>query len=75
MIGERSLQVNIRLTTDEYEKVSGYAVASGLRAANWIRREIFALKVSSDEEIANRNSDVPITEGDRGQYKPGNAYA
>ncbi len=39
---KRVVQVNIRLTRDEFEKVSGYAYASDLTAANWIRRKVFS---------------------------------
>ena len=34
---KRIVQVNIRLTEDEYKKASQYAEASHLSPANWIR--------------------------------------
>jgi hypothetical protein len=39
---KRVVQVNIRLTRGEFEKVSGYACASDLTAANWIRKKVFS---------------------------------
>jgi hypothetical protein len=39
---KRVVQVNIRLTRDEFEKVSSYACASDLTAANWIRKKAFS---------------------------------
>ena len=47
---KRVVQVNIRLTTDEYKKVSGYAAASGLSPANWIRKKIFTGKFPAVKE-------------------------
>lgn len=49
---KRLVQVNIRLTTDENNKVKQFASASGLNPANWIRIKIFtgkfpAVKMSS----------------------------
>lgn len=41
---KRVVQVNIRLTAEENNKVSGYATTSGLSPANWIRYKIFAGK-------------------------------
>lgn len=41
---KRVVQVNIRLTTEESNKVNGYAMASGLSPANWIRCKVFAGK-------------------------------
>src|SRR5688572_1587203 len=38
---KRLVQVNIRLTEDEYKKVSQYAEASHLTPANWIRYKVF----------------------------------
>ena len=38
---KRIVQVNIRLTEEESNKVNQYASASGLSAANWIRGKIF----------------------------------
>lgn len=38
---KRVVQVNIRLTEDEYKKVSQYAEASHLSPANWIRHKVF----------------------------------
>lgn len=51
-IDKRQVQVNIRLTTDENNKVNEFASASGLSPANWIRMKIFtgkfpAVKMSS----------------------------
>ena len=40
----RVVQVNIRLTEEEYNKVNGYARASGLSPANWIRYKVFTGK-------------------------------
>jgi len=41
---KRQVQVNIRLTTDENNKVNEFASASGLSPANWIRAKIFTGK-------------------------------
>lgn len=41
---KRQVQVNIRLTTDENNKVNQLASASGLSPANWIRAKIFTGK-------------------------------
>ena len=41
---KRLVQVNIRLTTEENNKVSGYATSSGLSPANWIRYKVFTGK-------------------------------
>ena len=41
---KRVVQVNIRLTTDEDTKINGYATASGLSPANWIRQKAFTGK-------------------------------
>jgi hypothetical protein len=38
---KRQIQVNIRLTTDENDKVNEFASACGLSPANWIRAKIF----------------------------------
>jgi len=38
---KRVIQVNIRLTNDEYSKACNYAEASGLSPANWIRQKVF----------------------------------
>lgn len=38
---KRVIQVNIRLTLPEHEKVLFYSQASGHSPANWIRRKIF----------------------------------
>lgn len=38
---KRVVQVNIRLTLGEEEKVCLYAAASGLSPANWIRQKVF----------------------------------
>ena len=38
---KRIVQVNIRLTEDEYKKASQYAEASHLSPANWIRYKVF----------------------------------
>jgi hypothetical protein len=40
-IEKRVIQVNIRLTKNEAEKVEQYAKASGLSPANWIRAKVF----------------------------------
>ena len=40
-IEKRVVQVNIRLTKSEAEKVDEYAKASGLSPANWIRVKVF----------------------------------
>lgn len=47
---KRVVQVNIRLTADEYNKVSSYATASGLSPANWIRKKIFTGKFPAMKE-------------------------
>jgi hypothetical protein len=44
---KRVVQVNIRLTTDENNKVNEYATASGLSPANWIRYKVFTGKIPS----------------------------
>src|SRR5688572_23965654 len=41
---KRQVQVNIRLTSEEAEKVYHYAKASGLSPANWIRKKILTGK-------------------------------
>lgn len=41
---KRQVQVNIRLTIEEAEKVTHYAKASGITPANWIRKKIFTGK-------------------------------
>jgi hypothetical protein len=41
---KRIVQVNIRLTLDESNKVNHYASASGMSPANWIRKKIFSGK-------------------------------
>ncbi len=41
---KRVVQVNIRLTTEENNKVNGYATASGLSPARWIRQKAFTGK-------------------------------
>lgn len=41
---KRQVQVNIRLTTDENNKVNEFASACGLSPANWIRVKIFTGK-------------------------------
>lgn len=38
------MQVNIRLTAEESNKINEYATASGLSPANWIRHKIFTGK-------------------------------
>jgi mobilization protein NikA len=40
-IEKRTIQVNIRLTKDEAEKVKEFATGSGLSSANWIREKVF----------------------------------
>lgn len=44
---KRLVQVNIRLTADENNKVNEFASASGLSPANWIRAKIFTGKSPS----------------------------
>jgi hypothetical protein len=41
---KRVMQVNIRLTTEECNKVNGYATASGISPASWIRQKVFTGK-------------------------------
>ena len=41
---KRVVQVNIRLTTEESNKVNGYATASGISPANWMRQKAFTGK-------------------------------
>lgn len=41
---KRIVQVNIRLTIDEQNKVNHYASASGMSPANWIRKKVFSGK-------------------------------
>ena len=41
---KRIVQVNIRLTEEEYKKVTQYSQASGLSPANWMRRKVFTGK-------------------------------
>nr|WP_302180118.1 plasmid mobilization relaxosome protein MobC [Chryseosolibacter indicus] len=41
---KRKVQVNIRLTDDEYQRVAGYATCSDLTPANWIRKKVFTGK-------------------------------
>lgn len=38
---KRIIQVNIRLTKEENDKICNYAQASGLSPANWIRQKAF----------------------------------
>ena len=45
--GKRVVQVNIRLTEDEYKKASEYAESSRLSPANWMRFKVFAGKFPS----------------------------
>ncbi len=40
-IEKRIVQVNIRLTKDESDKVEEYSKASGITPANWIREKVF----------------------------------
>jgi hypothetical protein len=44
---KRVVQVNIRLTEDEYKKVSTYASDCDLTPANWIRKKVFTGKFPS----------------------------
>lgn len=44
---KRIVQVNIRLTEEEYRKASQYAEASHLSPANWIRYKVFNGKFPS----------------------------
>ena len=41
---KRVVQLNIRLTEEEHEKVTQYSQASGLSPANWMRRKVFTGK-------------------------------
>ena len=41
---KRVVQVNIRLTEDEYKKANEYAEASQLSPANWMRHKVFTGK-------------------------------
>lgn len=41
---KRVVQVNIRLTMEENTRIAGYATASGLSPANWIRQKAFTGK-------------------------------
>jgi hypothetical protein len=41
---KRVVQVNIRLTKEEHEKVIQYSQASGLSPASWMRRKVFTGK-------------------------------
>ncbi len=41
---KRTIQVNIRLTQDEAEKINCYAKASEQSPANWIRQKVFTGK-------------------------------
>ncbi len=41
---KRKVQVNIRLTDDEYQRIVGYATGSDLSPANWIRKKVFTGK-------------------------------
>ncbi|MBA4053945.1 MAG: hypothetical protein C0490_04465 [Marivirga sp.] len=43
-LNKRIVQVNIRLTEEEYKKVTQYSQASGLSPANWMRRKVFTGK-------------------------------
>ena len=43
-IEKRTIQVNIRLTKDEADKVNNYATASEQNPANWIRQKVFTGK-------------------------------
>ena len=50
-IEKRTVQVNIRLTKDEADKINNYATTSEQSPANWIREKVFtgkfpAMKVS-----------------------------
>ncbi|QXV65570.1 plasmid mobilization relaxosome protein MobC [Mucilaginibacter sp. 21P] len=39
---KRKVQVNIRLTDPEHEKLKSYAEGTGITPANWIRQKVFA---------------------------------
>lgn len=41
---KRVVQVNIRLTTEESNKVNSYATASGISPASWLRQKVFTGK-------------------------------
>ena len=41
---KRVVQVNIRLTTEESNKVNDYATASGISPASWLRQKAFTGK-------------------------------
>lgn len=43
-IEKRTIQVNIRLTKDEADKINNYATASEQSPANWIREKVFTGK-------------------------------
>ncbi len=43
-IEKRTIQVNIRLTKDEADKINNYATASEQSPANWIRQKAFTGK-------------------------------
>jgi hypothetical protein len=43
-IEKRIIQVNIRLTQDEADKINSYATASEQSPANWIRQKVFTGK-------------------------------
>ena len=43
-IEKRTIQVNIRLTKNEADKVNNYATASEQNPANWIRQKVFTGK-------------------------------
>ena len=41
---KRKVQVNIRLTDDEFEKITTYSTGSDLSPASWIREKVFTGK-------------------------------
>ncbi|QHS56814.1 plasmid mobilization relaxosome protein MobC [Mucilaginibacter sp. 14171R-50] len=41
---KRVVQVNIRLTEAEHDRVNAYAEAAGITPANWIRQKVFTGK-------------------------------
>ena len=43
-IEKRTIQMNIRLTKDEADKLNNYATACELNPANWIRQKVFTGK-------------------------------
>ena len=61
---KRVVQVNIRLTRDEFEKISGYACASDLTPANLDPEESLFRQVSHGQVVTHRNSHRTGTQED-----------